>query len=1234
MTSLTNAIAQVLSEIDSGTLEEIIDELVRVRQPTEDEATVERALRNSGGRFAVDAEGNWSNARQLRPARPALPAGLRAPASRPAPAAPSTAAPPSPGPRRHVPRVMLAEEVLDLEDDLQRRLRDRRLVAEVGLDAALHEKVQEHLEQALAGRNRDDVLYRLPAMLSVYLVGHGVYHYDGAFWPSITVGGIDQQVGPAFEQSLKRLQLETFTDMVHGDGALRFVGPILAHGGVPKFSLPDYFGLLTDSVAVAGDAATLISRWRARAAAFVGIDAPVRRFLLFGGPLAVDFVDRTLDLMRAFATTGATPTPREIGLPRYMVRAFSDYVEASGTTVVDALTRARRSTNVSRSRPPVVLIDPWDGSGPFVELAPVSRGAAFVGWRVEGGGQFDRMAVSTVEARVVPLRPSRAWSVNLLSDRGVEHSHTFEGLGELPALFFDPSTSTLLRPAGGLRVDSVWILAPAAAVLEAVQSNGEVGPLRVIERLPAPGGAWSGYQLLEVDTREVRALEVAADHASKRRRISVFRPTERPGLTDSAVAGVTTAMGLPIYSEPPGIALPGESVSAAGNWQLQVAFDDRVRLLSLDELRMSDGTLRLPADLPPATDIRLLARGQLGTDLRVSFQIVPGLEITRPDRLLFPGDRAVLSVTGPSLAIAGNIVGSSVHRNLDPDADHAEFHIQVDGRDTDITVEVSRLLWTLLDPDDVRVTLAGTPVVLSADDIVDERRAALLVQTGQHDLDLRLELVGSGQAVLQASDNVRTAGTRGRWLFDLRRFRDTIALTDEAELSLRLFVGARPVTVGRIRRTHTVSGIQAVSRIHDDFTSVTLTFSEDRPLRNRVARLWSRNRPWQAPVTAPIPDGTTGRATIADWDVLPAGAYLAEIAVDDGWTALSRPTGEARNTAPIAVGDNDDIELRQRRLHDGDALDILELAASTGRIPRRVDADESRAIARELVVTLGSMFDGFALYQPDSIQAQAVRRLLSTSTDAVVEGVIVALGGRDISQRTALRLAILLAGRTKTPAAQPDDAMRSLWEACPPLAAEIDCCWPDLGARERLAQFPGWSPEVVLTSERPVDQAIVGRTADELESLRRQMYLLPKQILDIDTFAEANFAWLLQAHAAHEPIARWWHSFGHFSRIAERLDIQDAAVPFVKARISSVPVVAPWAGAGQQAPWASLPAATLGAAIQVVRNGDDRAVAERALDRATAFAPQLVARDLVLARVLSPVPDASTPREDPDVEPA
>lgn len=239
-----------------------------------------------------------------------------APAS---PAPPSGGRSPAPSMRRRLDRHVKPGQLLPGPGNLERELRDRlvgrRLVAEAQIDARLHEQVEDALtEIGVVGKDPLSVALAYPALLVSYLVGHGTYRWSNAFWTNQTLPGVDHLWGPAFEQAIRSLDLETFEDMVFGDGALRYVGPILAHGGVPKYSLEDYFKLIHRWLDRAENGVDLLSLWRTRRTAFQNIDRPVRRFLLYGGDLAVDLVDRTLDLFREFSRSGTVPKPASAGL--------------------------------------------------------------------------------------------------------------------------------------------------------------------------------------------------------------------------------------------------------------------------------------------------------------------------------------------------------------------------------------------------------------------------------------------------------------------------------------------------------------------------------------------------------------------------------------------------------------------------------------------------------------------------------------------------------------------------------------------------------------------------------------------------------------------------------------------------------------------------------------------------------------------------------------------------------
>ena len=117
------------------------------------------------------------------------------------------------------------------------------------------------------------------------------------------------------------------------------------------------------------------------------------------------------------------------------------------------------------------------------------------------------------------------------------------------------------------------------------------------------------------------------------------------------------------------------------------------------------------------------------------------------------------------------------------------------------------------------------------------------------------------------------SGNDGRWTFRLSPFTDTLQTSAAPHLTLELAVGPRRLPVAKIVTHLHVKNIQATTTMEDGKGLVLLTFQENKPLRGRVARLWALDRSWEAPVSVPIPDQQTERASLQD--VLP-GRYIAE----------------------------------------------------------------------------------------------------------------------------------------------------------------------------------------------------------------------------------------------------------------------------------------------------------------------------------------------------------------------
>jgi hypothetical protein len=215
----------------------------------------------------------------------------------------------------------------------------------------------------------------------------------------------------------------------------------------------------------------------------------------------------------------------------------------------------------------------------------------------------------------------------------------------------------------------------------------------------------------------------------------------------------------------------------------------------------------------------------------------------------------------------------------------------------------------------------------------------------------------------------------------------------------------------------------------------------------------------------------------------------------------------------------------------------------------------------------------------------------------------------DLTPTAQVRMALVLLDGLRALAGSDDDkTLRLLWATAPILAARID-----LGARRnsdadaRIREALEWTPadgaEALFAGEA-VDQAIAGRQAELLVVLRDAIDLVPKSILDKDTFVAANFEWLIAARSGGYDVERFYQ---HWRRVAPHLPplSSDTAHHLERREV----------GKGTEA-WASFPALTLKAALALMGPEASNHAMHDLLWEAAVFAPKLVSHDLVLAAAL------------------
>ena len=293
--------------------------------------------------------------------------------------------------------------------------------------------------------------------------------------------------------------------------------------------------LVKEVAAGAPSGEELVALWRARKAGLPTLHQPTRRFLLYGGSPASDLLDRCIELLRSRGPAGDLPAPEAVGLPAHVVNAF---------TKVDDARISSASRRVQAGLPqPDLRIDPYTGLGPAVVLPAVPGDQLGATWRVSDGASIGRYAPSAFAATTVRVAPARSVEVEFAGAHDEQRRWFFECLARVPALFFSPSTGSLVRRVGSLALEDV-VLYPETVELNVHHDDGDQAPPSLVQELPRPGGAWSGFLLKHLDLEGVRGLTFDVP-GGKTERVGVTAPQHRPGLDVEPVAGVSTSSGLP-----------------------------------------------------------------------------------------------------------------------------------------------------------------------------------------------------------------------------------------------------------------------------------------------------------------------------------------------------------------------------------------------------------------------------------------------------------------------------------------------------------------------------------------------------------------------------------------------------------------------------------------------------------------------------------------------------------------
>lgn len=800
-----------------------------------------------------------------------------------------------------------------------------------------------------------------PACLAVYLVMQGVYSYqEGDYWSHIIkhdkhANITRAKLGEFFKQFLQEHHLVAFPEM---EGH-KYVASILLHGGIPNYSLSDFFEHLLEPALLrphlyGEDGQEVIANWL-ETKTHTYVDKPITRFLQLGGKLASDFVERCLSMARSHLEYNIVPPADTLGLPARVTASYSEWVRQR---------QGSKQTARIRLRKPTIQLDPWGGTlfAEFPEQTlPTTFDTMDCLWKIETGtGDTESIAVASYyNGEHVE---SEAWQVELTSISHTYHlsfvfaenqrSWYFRGMNaSVPCFAFDYETRNLLSLNATLPARALWLLFPQDAAL-----NVDGGSC--LEVGVALNGAWEGYQAEAWDLSNARSVQFGAQQILVEPDWSKLQPY----LEGERVEGLSQQPGEPTLFVDfiPDILIPltaqSDPQTEIRRWRIMLRERGQAefRAISLAECphALEEQSIRCYLEDYEGWSVKfthiydLQLQGPLGRDARFSFVVLQNMAMHVPTHSIrFPDAYGIYAAPQVTMTVGKDVVVESDQSNvtisatqpgtyaIEASSDETKLHLSLYSRYTPkqprvpLTLVFPMLRWTIVEDgwQTTAIEWKTREIPLSLASLEQMCNPQLLVALFPYESNQQLPrgslCIHQGQD--QPEQELDSKGrTNRRLLFHIGAAIDTIRNSNSGFTRIELHLGNRPEnTIGAHIPVITISQSLGLRSIHlehvlvEDTWLFHISWQGGRNLRKRVMRLWPLWRPWMPASVYALPDELSEEVYEfeASLNEVPVGCYRLEIAVENAWSM------EMATRPPLQVGDGIDVllgedESRKERL--------------------------------------------------------------------------------------------------------------------------------------------------------------------------------------------------------------------------------------------------------------------------------------------------------------------------------
>jgi hypothetical protein len=770
------------------------------------------------------------------------------------------------------------------------------------LEAALADFVKRHgLTEATRCMQNE-----YPATFVTYLAFKAAFNEERGFWEQVGRAlGIQASLhsekhhwGQIFAEIIARYSnLRQFK----GVSGYQYVTPIRLHGGIPAFSLPDFFRhILLPSVEKApydgmSDEQAL-GELLARYTAELFVDDVVRHFFQHSGEHAQRFFGKCRNMARLVASGQPLPAPHEIGLRPYVLQAFETF-------------RERETEPSARRRRPRIYFDPYT-PGFIIRLPPQplnleQAGKRYLGrlyspvdgeiYAEENRLRVRRQGIDWVIEEIEWLLEQPLGSVQVgLFAQGEETPITSYTLRILPSAGY-PSLLAFNYPDGALRPispalpdQSLWLLYPVDVEL---RFDGTARQVEALHPFPSPWDAWQAGAWDLGSVYQLRLLRGGEEICPPIPVSALLEPTLTPS---SLPARVVPVDEKPLYTTPPNIRLPLRNVNDPSAELEGWRFCLESRHAALPAVQRQGTVSELSYQILPDESCALLSLAPLlgntpsGTyhlslshrgrpTIELPFRVCPGLEIRGLQPYYLPAKDGAQTVRfqvilPPNSRLHAENQETQIEANwqvsIPAETAQADLRVEIPAQPESINlplrVVIPRLRWALLLQPASAFEWQHQPISLPLAELLQadlsNSRPRLRVELAYFGLEKPLSalhlFVPEHEKALQTSDSCSLAS---HWAeFDLSSYFDTLrAYPEESvfEFRLELMDIERELNVFlpvlRLSRQLKIRACHFERRSDGRWQ---LHWHEPRPLRHRRLWLWSLWQPWADAAEIPLPD--------------------------------------------------------------------------------------------------------------------------------------------------------------------------------------------------------------------------------------------------------------------------------------------------------------------------------------------------------------------------------------------